>query len=68
MDDTRLTDLEIRITHQEAILEALNEVVAEQQLLITQLRKEFERMKTRLRELTPSNIAAQWEETPPPHY
>lgn len=67
-DDTRLTDLEIRITHQEATLLALNDVVGEQQQLISQLRKEIEALKTRLRELAPSNIAAPWEETPPPHY
>jgi len=67
-EDARLTDLEIRITHQESTLQALNDVVAEQQQLITQLRKELEAMKTRLRELAPSDIAAPWEETPPPHY
>lgn len=68
MDDARLADLEIRITHQEATLQALNDVVAHQQQVITQLRRELDAMKTRLRELTPSAIAAPWEETPPPHY
>src|SRR3569833_1085146 len=37
-EDARLTDLEIRITHQESTLQALNDVVAEQQQLITQPR------------------------------
>src|SRR3569832_2506821 len=64
----RLTDLEIRITHQESTLQALNDVVAEQQQLITQLRKELEAMKTRLRELAPSDIAAPLVESPPPHF
>lgn len=68
MDDARLADLEIRITHQEATLQALNDVVAHQQQVITQLRRELDAMKSRLRELTPSDIAAPWEETPPPHY
>jgi len=67
-EDARLTDLEIRITHQESPLQALNDVVAEQQQLITQLRKELEAMKARLRELSSSNVAAPWEEPPPPHY
>lgn len=67
-EDARLTDLEIRITHQEATLQALNDVIAEQQQLITTLRKELKAMKTRLRELSPSNVAAPWEEAPPPHY
>lgn len=68
MDETRLIDLEIRLTHQEATLQALNDVVADQHAVIAQLRKEIEALKTRLRELAPSNIAAPWEETPPPHY
>src|SRR3569832_1760858 len=67
-EDARLTDLEIRSTHQESTLQALNDVVAEQQQLITQLRKELEAMKARLSELSSSNVAAPWEETPPPHY
>src|SRR3569833_2998264 len=49
-EDARLTDPEIRITHQESTLQSLNDVVAEQQQLITQLRKELEAMKTRLRD------------------
>lgn len=68
MDETRLTDLEIRLTHQEATLQALNDVVADQQQLITHLRKEIEALKARVRDLAPANIAAPWEETPPPHY
>jgi SlyX protein len=68
MDDARLVDLEIRLTHQEATLQTLNDVVAEQQGLIDQLRKEVEALKRQLRDMTPDNIAAPWEETPPPHY
>ena len=68
MDDTRLTDLEIRLTHQEATLQTLNDVVADQQQLIAHLRKEVEALKARVRDLAPANIAAPWEETPPPHY
>jgi len=68
MEDTRLVDLEIRLTHQEATLQALNDVVAEQQTLIDGLRKEVETLKRQLRDMTPADIAAPWEETPPPHY
>ena len=68
MNDTRLTDLEIRLTHQEATLQTLNDVVADQQQLIAHLRKEVEALKARVRDLAPPNIAAPWEETPPPHY
>ena len=68
MEDARLVDLEIRLTHQEATLQALNDVVAERQTLIDGLRKEVETLKRQLRDMTPADIAAPWEETPPPHY
>ena len=68
MENVRLIDLEIRLTHQEATLQTLNDVIADQQALIDQLRKEVERLKRQLRDMAPANIAAPWEETPPPHY
>lgn len=68
MTEARLTDLEIRITHQEATLLALNDVIAAQQRVIDQLRKEVEALKRQLRDMSPSGVAAPWEETPPPHY
>ena len=68
MTDARLIDLEIRLTHQEATLQALNDVIADQQRVIDQLRKEVEILKRQIRDMSPANIAAPWEETPPPHY
>jgi SlyX protein len=68
MEDARMVDLEIRLTHQEATLQALNDVVADQQAQIGALRKEVEALKRQLHDMTPDNIAAPWEETPPPHY
>lgn len=68
MEDARVIDLEIRLTHQEATLQALNDVIADQQRLIDQLRKEMEALKRQVRDMSPADIAAPWEETPPPHY
>lgn len=68
MEDTRMIDLEIRFTHQEASLQALNDVVADQQRLIDQLRKQVETLKCQLHEVIPFNIAPPGDETPPPHY
>lgn len=68
MEDARLIDLEIRLTHQEATLQALNDVIADQQRLIDQLRKEVESLKNQMRDMSPADVAAPWEETPPPHY
>ena len=68
MTDARLIDLEIRLTHQEATLQALNDVIADQQRVIDQLRKEVETLKRQMRDMSPESIAAPWEEPPPPHY
>jgi len=68
MEEQRLIDLEIRLTHQEATLQTLNQVVAEHQRTIDQLRKQVEGLQRQLHEAAPSNVAAPWEEMPPPHY
>lgn len=68
MEDARMTDLEIRLTYQEATLQALNDTVVAQQGVIDQLRREVELLKRQLRDAAPADIAAPWEETPPPHY
>ena len=68
MEDARLIELEIRLTHQEATLQALNDVIADQQRLIDQLRKEVEGLKSQMRDISSTDVAAPWEETPPPHY
>lgn len=68
MEDARLIDLEIRFTHQEATLQSLNEVIADQQRQIMQLNREVEILKRQLRDMSPSDIAAPRDEPPPPHY
>ena len=68
MTDARLIDLEIRLTHQEATLQALNDVIADQQRVIDQLRKEVESLTRQIRDMSADGIAAPWEEIPPPHY
>ncbi len=57
MEDARMTDLEIRLTYQETALQALNDVVAAQQGVIDQLRREVDLLKRQLRDATPANIA-----------
>lgn len=66
--ESRLTDLEIRLTHQEAALEELTQAVLEQDRLIVDLRGELEHIKGLLKDLAPSAVAPASEETPPPHY
>ena len=67
MED-RVAELEIRLTHQEAAIEELNNVLVEQQRTIDRLTQHVEFLQQRIHELRPSNLAPPSEETPPPHY
>lgn len=67
MED-RITDLEIRITHQEAAIEEMNNVLLGQHTLIQKLRDELIQLQRQLRDMNASNIADAADETPPPHY
>ena len=43
--DSRLTDLEIKYTHQEDLLDQLNKIVAKQSIVIDRLTRELEELK-----------------------
>jgi len=62
--DARITELEIRYTHQQRLLEELSDVVAEQARVLDQVTKEVAALRLRVAALgedEPSN-------DPPPHY
>lgn len=65
--DARLTDLEIRLSHQEAALDALTATVVDQQRALYGLRTELEYLRGLLREMTPGPAGA-GDDPPPPHY
>jgi len=64
--EDRLTDLEIRLTHQDSTIDELNNTVFEQWQMIERLNKDVLALKDRLKALTPSDI----DDVPytPPHY
>lgn len=66
--ESRIVDLEIRMSHQEAALEALTASDLTQQRALEHLRAELALIKSLLRDLTPAAVASQEQETPPPHY
>lgn len=66
--ESRLEDLEIRITHQDAALEELTRASLAQQQRIEALSAQIDYLKSLLKDLTPSAVASRSEETPPPHY
>jgi len=67
MED-RLTELEIRFTHQERTLEELNETVCRQEISMERLEREVRLLREQVKLLLPSLIQSQDEEEPPPHY
>jgi SlyX protein len=67
--ERRLVDVEIRVTHQEALLETLNDVVVSQQQQIDRLDEALKQARKRLQELdTGPGVTTEAEEPPPPHY
>lgn len=66
--ETRITDLEIRLTHNDAAMDELTRVVLTQEREVKRLNKEIEQLKTALKELSATLVAPESEETPPPHY
>ena len=66
--DERITELEIRIAHMEASLEQLTQASLAMEKIVEEQRLTIKDLQRQVRGLTPSNIASQSEETPPPHY
>jgi SlyX protein len=66
--EQRLIDLEMRLAFQEQALQELDAVIVRQQRELEAVTRRLEQAESRLRGLTPSQIANQADETPPPHY
>lgn len=66
--DQRIDELESRLAFQDDVIETLNGVVTRQQLQLDNLEKEVLLLKQQIKNLSPSQIANESEETPPPHY
>jgi SlyX protein len=60
--------LQTKVAYQEDIIETLSSALADQQLQLDKLAFKMNHVVNKLKDLQPSNIASQEEETPPPHY
>lgn len=66
--EKRLTELEIRFTYQDHLIEELNEVIIRQQKEITQLRSLWQKLEEGKFGGIDQGIKSLSEEVPPPHY
>ena len=66
--EERITELEIRLTHIEDTMDALNRAVVDLHKIIDDQKLQIEILEKKIQSLQESNIAHESEETPPPHY
>lgn len=72
MTDTKLqqqiSELESRLAFQEQTLQELNEVITRQDEQMMKMQVQLQYLAKKLKEVSPSQLASEQEETPPPHY
>ncbi|MBI5656186.1 MAG: SlyX family protein [Geobacter sp.] len=66
--EERLTDLEIRYTHQERTIQELSDALFRQELKLEQLQSEVRQLREQLMIVSPSMVRSPEDEEPPPHY
>jgi len=65
---SRIVALEVRVAHQDRVIEDLNTLVTEQWKQIDALAKQVERMTDRLQRVEENSPSSDAPEPPPPHY
>lgn len=65
--DSRMADLEARLAFQDDTIQALNDVLVEQQRAIDRLQAQMGMLARRQEDLQ-SRIGGEEDEAPPPHY
>ncbi|KAA1171132.1 SlyX family protein [Marinobacter salinexigens] len=66
--EIRLDELEMRMAFQDDLINTLSEQVAKQELELRELWEAKRLLHKQLKEVSPSNIRREEDETPPPHY
>ena len=65
---SRIVTLEVRVAHQDRVIEDLNTLVTEQWKQIDALAKQVQRMTDRLQRVEENAPSSDTPEPPPPHY
>ena len=68
MDENRLIDIEIKLAHQESLVDELNRVLTDQQTRISQLEDVCRGLLERLRSLGEDGTPGAIDDERPPHY
>ncbi|WP_303290786.1 SlyX family protein [Marinobacter sp. SS5-14b] len=66
--EDRIAELEMRLAFQDDVINTLSEQVTKQEMDIRALWDAKRLMHQQLKDVSPSNIKAEEDETPPPHY
>ena len=66
--EANIIELQIRVTHQESSIDELTKYNLDIEKRMLAMEKELRAIKDLLKEMAPSLVAPQSEETPPPHY
>jgi len=64
----RIETLEIRVAHQDQVIEDLNKVATAQWAQIDTLKRQIDQLRDRVQELEGSRASGNLPEPPPPHY
>ena len=66
--ETRIENLEIKVSYHDDTVQQLSDIVARQDREIEVLKLEIKVLKEKFSEIRVSAVKPQEEETPPPHY
>jgi len=66
--EDRIADLEMRLAFQDDVINTLSEQITKQEMDIRELWEAKRLMHQQLKDVSPSHIRREEEETPPPHY
>lgn len=66
--EERLNELEIRVAFQDDVINTLSDQIARQEQDIRDLWQAKQHLHKQIKEMDPSNIRSEEDETPPPHY
>lgn len=66
--EARMDELETRLAFQEDTINTLNDQVVHQEMDLRKLWEANQLLKKQLKDVSPSQLKSQEDETPPPHY